>query len=141
MFSDNDRAMLAEILQLLKARPASAPATTGAIAPDSDLDGQWGDPDVRKDPPRWNGPSYAGRRYSQCPPEYLDVLASLFDWKAGKDDEKGTDEGKKYAGYARKDAARARGWAKRLRDGWVAPSRTSTFDAVATTNPDDEIPF
>jgi hypothetical protein len=94
-------------------------APVAAIAPDSDLDSQWGDPEVRKDSPQWlkmGGESYVGRRFSECPPDYLEALASFFDWKAGKDEAEGTPEKLKYAGYARKDAARARGWAKRDRE-------------------------
>lgn len=48
-------------------------ATVAAIAPDSDLDSQWGDPEVRKDSPQWlkqGGESYAGRRFSECPSDY-----------------------------------------------------------------------
>lgn len=87
-----------------------------AVAPDFDLDGQWGDPEVRKDSPQWiknGGASYVGRKFSECPSDYLEALAAFFDWKAGKDEATGEPEKLKYAGYARKDAARARGWAKR----------------------------
>lgn len=103
-------------LAALESRPASAGSTSGSVAPDADLDSQWGDPVVRKDPKRWlenGGASYVGVPFSQCPPDYLYALASLADWKASKDDEKGTEEAAKYAKYARKDAARARGWAAR----------------------------
>jgi len=133
----NAQECLAEILRtvqriektLAKGAPAAtAPAgpATSIIASDSELDSQYGDPEVRKDPPKWDGAIYAGHRYSQTTPEYLDSLAGFFDWKAGKYDEAanaapGTPEAEakvKYARYARKDAARARGWAKRLRAGW-----------------------
>lgn len=115
----------------LAARPAAArpAAAAGAVADDRDLDGQYGDPNVRKDPPRWSGESHAGKRYSDCPPEYLETLAGLLDWQAGKDEEKGDPDSLKYAGYKRKDASRARGWAKRLRDGWTRPGA------------DDPLPF
>lgn len=110
------RAELAEIKALLLrgGAPASS-AGSSAVAPDSDLDSQWGDPEVKKDPPRWNGAPQAPCRMSQCPPEYLDVFAEFKDWQAGKEEEKDTDEGRKKAGYCRKDAARARGWAARSR--------------------------
>lgn len=103
---------------------ASAPAAGGEVATDAELDGQYGDPEVRKDPTRWQGESFVGRRYSETSPEYLDMVASLEDWRAGKDDEAGqrgelNNKGKPKDGYfARKNAARARGWAKRLRSGW-----------------------
>lgn len=99
-------------------------AQRGAIADDADLDSQWGDPEIRKDPPRWDGPSFAGCRYSECTPEYLETLAGFLDWKADRDEEEGrvTSKGKPTAPYSRKDAARARGWAKRIREGRAAPA-------------------
>jgi hypothetical protein len=78
-----------------------------------DLDGKYGDPEVRaKDPRDWTGEPMKGRRFSECPPEYLDMLASRFDFFAGRE----TDE--KKARYNRLDAGRARGWAARKRNGW-----------------------
>jgi hypothetical protein len=95
--------------------PAQAypPPSDGPVASDDDLDSKHGNPEVRKDPGRWRGESMAGRRFSDCPPEYLDVLASLFDWRAEQDEKKGDARSK----WARLDAARARGWARRLRGG------------------------
>ena len=99
-------------------RPAAGGTSTraGAVAPDSDLDSKYGDPSIRKDPPRWTGESFAGLTYSACSPEYLDELAIFLDWKAGKNEEDGSPEKLKFAGYDRKDAARARGWAARKRN-------------------------
>lgn len=57
-----------------------------------------------------------GRTFSECPPEYLDLLADRFDYFAGKE----PDE--KKAGYNRLDARRARAWAARLRSGWNRPT-------------------
>lgn len=113
------RAELADLKALLLRGGSSAPAAAGgAVATDADLDSQWGDEDVKKDPPRWTkggGAPVAPCRMSACPPDFLEELASFKDWQAQKNDEKGTPEGKKYAGYDRKSAARARGWAARLR--------------------------
>lgn len=94
----------------------------GAVAPASELDSKHGDPVVRKDPKGWAGASYAGQPYSACPSEYLEELAGLLEWQAGKDAEKGTEEGAKWSGYARKDAARARGWAQRNRGKAATPA-------------------
>lgn len=108
-----------------KTKPASEPrrdGSWGGTASERELDSQYGNPDVRKDPPRWEGESYKGSPYSQCSPEYLDSLAGFLEWQAGKDEEKGDEKSRKYAGYKLKDAARARGWAKRLRDGWTPPA-------------------
>lgn len=93
----------------------------GAVATDYEMSGPKGDPVLKKHPPRWDGPpgEFVGKRYSQCSPEILDVVAGFLDWKAEKE---AAEPGKeKYAGYSRKDAARARGWAARLRAGWTAP--------------------
>lgn len=92
----------------------------GEIASDRDLDGKYGDPEVRSDRVKdWTGPSMKGRRYSECPPEFLDRLAGLLEWQGKKSDEENqrTDKGKLVGDYRRADAARARGWAKRMRDG------------------------
>lgn len=88
----------------------------GAVANERELDSDRGDPTVKKDPTRWKGESRVGYRYSECEPEYLDVMADLKDWMADNP-RPGSDP--KYASYDRKDAARARGWAKRIRDGWT----------------------
>lgn len=121
------------------ARPAPPSAPAGAVADDRDLDGQWGDPTVRKDPPRWTGASYAGKRYSECPPDYLDTLAGLLDWQAGKDEEKGDEQSVKYAGYKRKDAARARGWARRNAGKPAAPVVEAGYGDGGGAG--DELPF
>jgi hypothetical protein len=107
------RVVLLEVRALCKevaALRSSAPAAP-TVAPDSDLDGQYGDEEVRKDPPRWKGAPTAPCRMSECSPDYLDELAEFFDFKAGR-----PRTGKeKYVAYDRKSAARARGWAARKR--------------------------
>ena len=119
------RAELAEIKALIL-RGAAPTTSAPAIAADSDLDSQWGDEEIRRDPPRWakdpERQPVAPCRMSSAPADYLDVLADFYDWKAGKDEEAaptldGEERSKKikYAGYARKSAARARGWAARRR--------------------------
>lgn len=100
--------------------PAAAMAvntsTVNEIADDSDLDGPYGNPEIRKDPPRWTGPSFAGAKFSDATPEYLDSLAGFLEWKAKESDKKNemANNGKPRSGYLRKDAARARGWRKRI---------------------------
>jgi len=109
-----------------EARSSSQVGGGGAVAGDRELDSDYGDPAVRKDPKRWNvdvNGSYAGCNFSECPPDYLDCLADLFDWMGDKDDEdKKEYKGKPASIYKRKDAARARGWARRKRNGWQAPA-------------------
>jgi len=81
------------------------------------LDDQYGDPTIKaKDPRDWAGESMQGRKFSECPVEYLDLLADRYDYFAGNE----TDA--KKANYNRLDAARARGWAARIRDGYVPPA-------------------
>ncbi len=92
----------------------------GAVANDAELDGQYGDPLIKRDPSRWHGESFVGCTYSQATPDYLDAMASFKDWTAGKNDE--NEAKKKYAAYDRRDAARARGWAARMRAGWKPKS-------------------
>lgn len=86
------------------------------VATDEQLDGDKGDFVVPFDPRGWRGESCKGRRLSECPPEYLDALAKGFDGGAWK---KRQDGDEKKAGWAELDAARCRGWATRLRDGWL----------------------
>jgi hypothetical protein len=117
----------------------------GEVAPDSDLDSQYGDPVINKDPPKWSGESYIGCTYSQTSPEYLDNLAGFCDWRAKKDDEAGAVDknNRPKSFYAKKDAARARGWAARLRNGWGAGANAQAAKAAsaAVANDDDQLPF
>lgn len=135
----------AKLDRVLAGGGGQAPAL--GVASDADLDGQYGDEEVKKDPPRWiknGGDAVAPIRMSECTPAYLDEVASFCDWKAAKEDEasaeaarvgktatgdalatalKTESDKKKYAGYSRKSAARARGWAARLR---ARPPETPT---------------
>lgn len=109
------------------ARAGTSAAAGGEVASDRDLDSEHGNFVVKRDPKNWPGESCAGRRLSECPADFLDMLASLKDWQAGKNDEEGTEEKKKYAGYDRRDAGRCRGWSQRIRNGWKSdkPARAA----------------
>lgn len=86
------------------------------VASQSDLDSTYGDPIVKaKDPRDWAGDAMNGKHFSECPAEYLDLLADRYDYFAEREDDA------KKAKYNRLDAARARGWAARIRDGYKAP--------------------
>ncbi len=125
------------------AQTGSTPSTGGTggeIAPDSDLDSKWGDPEIRKDPKRWNvekGGSYVGCRLSQCPSDYLDTLADFTDWCAEQSELKKekTNKGQDRAPLLRRDAARARGWAARNRGRRIDPPPPKEVQ------PEEEIPF
>lgn len=166
-------ALESRVALLEKPRPAAPrPAQPAASAPsgitaatDAECLGQYGDPEIRKDPPRWTGESFAGRRFSQTSPEYLDNLASFKMWSANKDDAEGaTDsQGRPKSHWAKKDAALALGWARRLRAGLTveAPRYGTTGHGAsakhtgtpekeppnfpdfgeASGSPDDDIPF
>jgi len=93
---------------------------------------------VRRDPKDWKGASCVGKKYSQCPPDFLDLLASFLDWRAGKEDEenktwtsKDGSKTKPASEFTRRDARLARGWAAKLR---AAPP-------AAATGTDDGTPF
>lgn len=110
---------LKAMLALARQRSTQARGTQKAVASDRDLDGKWGDPEVKFMPRDWSGASYKGCRMSECPAELLDMLAETFDYFAEKAEQKDerTDKGKPVADYKRNDAARARGWAARARAG------------------------
>jgi len=93
----------------IKARLAATPAK--ADLPEVDIDSEYGNPVVQKDPPRWKGDSFVGSPYSLCSAEYLRGLAGFLQWKAKKNAEEGKE---KFAKYDLLDAARALAWAKRL---------------------------
>ena len=88
-----------------------------AKVPDALLNGPYGDPIVKVEPRDWAGESMKGRKFSECPPEWLDLAAEMYDYFASK-----PDQDDKKRGYNVTDAKRARGWAARLRAGYVAPS-------------------
>lgn len=89
-----------------------------AVASDADLDSKHGDPKVTFTPRDWSGSGFKNHRMSECPPEFLDMLAETLDYFAQRAEETNeTYNDKPTAPYKRKDAARARGWANRMRDG------------------------
>lgn len=116
----------------------ASPGGIGDVASDRDLDGQYGDPELRFKPRDWTGPNYKGRRFSQCPPELLDMVADTLEWAAGKAEEANetTASGKPVAPYKRKDAARARGWAQRMRSGSHAPAEPPSDPDFETHDPE-----
>lgn len=122
-------ATLKDMLALAQQRTQQARATAPkAVAPDRDLDGKYGDPELKFSPRDWTGPSFKGRHFSECPPDLLDMVAETFEYFGRQADEKHemTDRGKPVGDYKRQDAARARGWAKRMREGKHRPPTINT---------------
>lgn len=129
----------AKLDQLLGARPAtqSAPAQSGgAVADAADLDGKYGDEEMKfhlKEKWWQGGGDYAGKRMSQCPADYLDAVAKANDAQAHMMNKSGDAEEAKKAVYRSRTAARARGWAARIRSGAVKQ--------VAFDDADGDLPF
>lgn len=106
------RSIDASLKQLL-ARSNGGPAVNDAVC-----NGPHGDPVVKGKPPRdWTGASMDGRHFSECEPEFLDLLADRFDYFATKPENDATKQR-----YAKLDASRARAWAARKRNGWTPPT-------------------
>lgn len=121
---------------MMAKRPAAAPVPAGEVATDAELDGAYGDPVVKYPSKKWTGPSFEGKRYSQCSPEFLEDHAKYQDWRARKATEEGNPD---RAGYAAKDGRLARGWAARLRAS-PAPAHVDPTTALPAGD-DNEIPF
>ncbi len=124
-------ASLKQLVQIAQKRhQPAAPINGSTIAPDSDLDGKYGDEDVKFIPRDWSGHrEHKGMKMSACSPEFLDVLAASYDYFAQKNTLEGATatNGKPKADYDRRSAARARGWATRLRSGWKPPQSDDGF--------------
>lgn len=131
--------------------PAGASSdTVASVASDRDMDSQYGNPEVKaKDPRDWTGITMKGKRFSECPPEYLLLVADRLDYFSDQNRTLAEDQQTppenvqellKKARYNRIDAARARGWAARLKAGWTPPA-DDTFGApvegVAPLTSDD----
>ena len=135
---------------LVQQAKAAAPKS---VASDRDLDSKYGDPLLKFQPRDWAGPSFKGRPFSACPPDLLEMVAETLDYFAGQAEAKNelTNTGKPVAPYKRADAARARGWAKRIREGRApgpradeAPSGVQSVPSGWTAEgsfADDDIPF
>lgn len=121
------RSIDASLKELVAVARAHRSGGSSAVATDRDLDSPHGDPLVRFHPRDWDGPDCKGLRFSQCSADFLDLMAESLAYFATKADEKGetTAAGKSVGDYKRKDAARARGWAARIRSGKVADQPTN----------------
>lgn len=142
---------LTEILTTVRALNAKldaiitdADVKSGKLADDADLDGKYGDPTVKFMPRDWTGEDFAGCHMSEMPAELLDRVAASCDYRAEKAERENTltSGGKPVAPFNRKDAARARGWAKRIRDGKHTPAPRAAAEAAPEWAVDtSSIPF
>lgn len=126
-------------LKLLVKQQVQAPANT--VASDRDLDSKYGDETIKVNPRDWTGPSFKGRRMSECPAEFLDIVADTYAYFAKKNDAAGavTDKGKPKSEFDRRSESRARGWAKRIRDGrHTVPHTDGPGDAAEFASAEDE---
>lgn len=111
-------------------------SSVGGVATDRELDDpKFGNPKVRFDPRDWKGPKRKGWLMSRCEPEFLDAYVDALEFFAQRNDDEGKkdDKGNPKSKWDRLDARRARGWAKRLRDGWK-PSGATTSTNGSTGN-------
>lgn len=116
-------AELEKVISAMRAVFVGGP-TAAEGASERDLDGQYGDPEVRMIPHDWTGTGVSkGMRLSRCPADFLDLYAGTMDYFAKKNDEKGEkdNKGNPKSRWDRKAAGLARGWARRIRAGWAPP--------------------
>ncbi|HET9797293.1 MAG TPA: hypothetical protein VFP90_04870 [Gemmatimonadaceae bacterium] len=128
----------------LGVQASSGASGGGGVATAAEMDSEYGDPLVKKDPGRWTGESFVGCHFSQTTPEYLDCMADLKDWMADKDDKTGAKDGRgrPRSHWSRKDARLCRGWAARLRAGWKPKTNGATAPQEEFDDADgDEVPF
>ena len=133
-----------EILSLVRKLAKGAPpkSSDAEVADDADLDGKFGNEEIRKMPTAkyWSGEDFTGFTMSNTTADFLDAFAKYKSACAYMNEKSGDEAKAKYVGYDRRSAARARGWAKRLRDGWTAP-KTAGGDPFAGGDDSGEFPF
>lgn len=131
MTIDEDK--LREAFADLRARVTYLEVASGLFASEEDLAGPKGDPTVRFAPRGWNGPEDAvkGKRYSQCAPDFLDVLAETLEY-SGRNPK---PDKVQFAAGNLADARRARSWARRLRAGGWTPPVKSDRGAIGRPGP------
>ena len=134
---------LDELLKIMKAMPTTPVDYKKKTVDDADLDGKYGNPEVRMIPSKWHGQDFKGWKYSDCPPEFLDELAGMLDAIARK--QAGDPAKAKYADWSAKDAARARAWADRHRAKGtgpvLVPPPAIDWGPASGDTKSDDIPF
>lgn len=138
-------ARLAVVEARLTSGPVAVPSASGGsstVADDSDLDGQYGDPIVKFGLKEkwWKAQPDAniGYHFSECPADYLDAMAKYLTACEIMAKREGTPETLKKAHWKAIDASRARGWAKRVREGRVVQREQQ---ATGTDDDAESLPF
>jgi len=111
----------------------------GIYVHEDDLYTRYGDPTVLFMPKGWAGEDCKGRRYSECPPEFLDHLAGALRSMS----ERAPKDGKDFRDKNRREAAMARTWARVLRRRAAANAVRAAREAngvVRVLTEDDLIP-
>lgn len=136
---------IAVALEKIVARmPKPPPETVNVQAADDDiLNGEHGDPILRyalRKGGHWSD-EWVGRAFSEMPREVLLKVAEEKSNQAAyyQGDGAGKTNAENKARYARWDAAKALGWARRKEMGWQPP-QMATGEAGRYSN-DDDIPF
>jgi hypothetical protein len=114
-----DEAALRRAFADLRSRVAYIERALGLFVDDAELDRPRGNIKIVFDPRSWRGPSHKGKRASDCSPEFLEAYAEALTFMA---EHPKPDADPKRAGYNRLDSARARSWARRLRQAKAAPA-------------------
>lgn len=117
----------------LRERVAYVERAAGLFVDEADLQTRKGDPVVHFVPKGWRGDPEAmkGKRFSLCPPEFLDHLAGALRSMAARPPK---DPEKDYRAKNLEDAALARTWARVLRRRAAAEQAR----AAASVPADDE---
>lgn len=113
----------------------------GGIADDNELDSPWGDEVVKFNPRDWRGEPIKGCKMSQCNPDALEKLADACEYFAVKNEGQLTEKGKPKSDFDLRTAARARGWARRLRESPAAEPSNQTNVVDPFHCNENEIPF
>ena len=119
MTADQERELLAKVRDLhaqLCTSPGasrSAQATPRAVGT-SGTSFDRNDPVVKLLPRNWPGEDLRGKRYSECPPNFLGMLAHVLDAFADKAEQDGDPQKLRYAKWDRENAETARRWREQL---------------------------
>lgn len=131
-------AMVKDIHAAMLARRATPPRNGGAPATSSSRQHSGtapkhdpNDPVVKVQPKGWKGEDLRGRRFSECPPNFLGMLSHMLDAFADKSEEDGDPQKLLYAKWDRENAETARRWRAKLE------GKTSTSGAMTQAELDE----